>query len=407
MSGKSRSRISFVFLLLCATALLIIVPGAAAQETYSVELIGVVEALSLNTVTVNQQSVNISRAEINTALTVGALVEVEGTLGSDGSITAREVNAARPGVVAGEAELIGLLAGIRDTTLIVSGQIIDITGAEVRGVPEIGQWLRIHASVTGPNTWQAREVEVMTDDDTPRATTGDEFEITGTLERIDGSTVVVAGQSIDISSAEINDPLLIGTRVKVHVIAAAGVLTAREIELADPDDDDDDSENSNANANSNSNSNSNDNSNGNFNTNGNDNTRFVAAVTLEQAISEVRRVYPNAQIRRIELRTRFGDTLVWEIEIDGGIALIIDAQSGILLTIDRPGSGDNTNSNSNDNEDDDDSNENGNSNSNSNDNDDNGNDNEDGDNDNEDDDREDDHNDNGDDDGEDDDNDND
>jgi hypothetical protein len=379
MSVKNRSRISFFFLLLCAVAPLIFVPGAAAQEARSVELIGVIEALSLNTVTVNQQTVNISRAEINTALTLGTLVEIEGTFGLDGAISAREVNAARPGMLPGEAELTGLLTGVSDSAFVVSGQLIDTTGAEIRGLPATGVRVRIHASVTGPNMWRAREVEVFGDDDTTRTANSEAFEITGTLEQIDGTTVIVAGQAISISGAEINDPLIIGTRVKAHVsMAAGGILTAREIELADPDDEGD-----NSNANSNDNSNDNANSNSNFNTNSNDNTRFAGAVTLEQAIREVRRVYPTAQIRRIELRTRFEDTLVWEIEISGGIRLLVDAQSGTLLSIVRPGSDDNTNSNSNDNdnrndnEDDRGDNSNSNANSNRNDNDENGNDNED------------------------------
>ncbi|MBL8131345.1 MAG: PepSY domain-containing protein [Anaerolineae bacterium] len=364
MLSKRTTRFSTVILAICALALMILVPGAAAQDAQSVELVGVIEALTVSSITVNQQVVDIAGAELNTPLVVGALVQVEGAWRADGTIAAREVNAPGVGVQAGEAELVGTLESISGTLLVVNGQTIDATGAQIRGTLAIGQPVRIHAVAAGPFLWRAREVEQVqarVGDPSPSPIAG-EFEIVGTLDSIDGATVVVSGQIISLSGAEIKDPLVVGTLVKAHVSNIAGVLTAREIELALPGQAGDD--NSNANANSNDNS---DDDNG----NANDNVAVgsLPATSLQQAIAEVLRVYPTARIRSVELTTRFGGTLVWEIETNNRIEVIVDAQTGAILVIDRPGRGgadDNGNGNANDNGSDD--NSNGNSNDNSNDN---------------------------------------
>jgi uncharacterized membrane protein YkoI len=340
-----------LILLLTSLILAIMIPVAAAQDSaQTVELVGMIEAMSLNSITVNQQEVNTTQAEINVPLALTALVKVEGTLNEDGSITARQVNPAPAGAQPGEAELVGALESISGGVWVVNGQTIDVSAAQVTGTPAVGQRVRLHVLATGVNTWSAREAEIVPIDPAAPAPTpiAGEFEIVGTLQSISGRTLVVSGQSIDFISAEINDPLVIGTLVKVHVSQVNGVLVAREIELAQSDDAED---NGNANANvSDDNGNANtsdDNSNANSNDD-NANTSANVAFTAEQAIAEVLRVYPNAQIRSIELTTRFGGTVVWEIKIAGRIELIIDAQTGAILTIDRPGGGSgNSNGNSN------------------------------------------------------------
>lgn len=214
------------------------------------------------------------------------------------------------------------------------------------------------------------------------ATPTGETEITGTLERINSGTIVVAGQTISIVGAEINDVLVVGRSVKAHVSTVNGVLTAREVETVSTPDDD--NSNSNTNDNTDDNSNANDNTDDNSNSNANDNTddnsndntnTGAAAVTLQQAIDIVLAVYPTTDILSVELTTKFGGTPVWEVKIRNGIELNIDAQSALILTIDRRGDDDNSsgNANSNDNRDDDGGNSNGNVNSNDNRDDDNGN----------------------------------
>ncbi len=382
MFNQRLSRLSSLILVVFTLALLTMLPGVSAQVAQSVELVGMIEAMSVNTITVNQQEINTSQAQLNAQLVIGALVRVEGSLNEDGSITARQVNPAAPGEQPGEGELSGILESINGTILVINGQTIDVTGAQVTGTLAVGQQVRIHANATGLNTWRAREVEaVQAGAAGTQPPVMGEFEIVGTLESISGGTLTIAGQTISFVNAELKSPLVVGALVKAHVSNVNGVLVAREIELAFGDDDDgDDNANGNANANanlnanSNSNANSNGNTNANTNANGNANSNANVAFTVEQAIAEVLRVYPNAQIRSIELTTRFGGTLVWEIQIAGRIELIIDAQTGTILVIDQPGSGDDDNGNGNDNgnSNDDNSNDDG-SNGNGNSNDDNSN----------------------------------
>lgn len=365
MLGMRISRVSRVMLLICVAAVMAIIPVVSAQEAQTIELVGAIEALSLNTITVNQQVVNTRQAELKVQLVIGAMVHVEGELVPGSGIVAREINAVMAGVQAGEAELVGILESISGSTWMVGGQAVDVSGAEIQSQFAVREMLRIHAAAVGPNQWRAREIAAVRagqEDDAPAPTTG-EFEMVGTLESIDGTSLTVSGQAVNFTSAEIKGPLVIGTLVKLHVRVENGLLVAREVEpgryrFGDDDEDDDDNTNANANANVNSNTNTNVNANTNTNTNANanSNTSSAAAVSADQAITIVKRVYPNAVIRSIELTTRFGGTLVWEVAIGGGIELIIDAQTGVILVIDRPGSDDNSNQNgnSNDNRDDDD-----------------------------------------------------
>jgi hypothetical protein len=367
-------------LLLCVAAVMAVIPVVSAQEAQTIELVGAIEALSLNTITVNQQVVNTRQAQLNVQLVIGALVHVEGELVPGSGIVAREINAVMAGIQAGEAELVGILESVSGSTWMVGGQTVDVSGAEIQSQFTVRQMLRIHATAIGPNQWRAREIAAVRagqEDNAPVPAAG-EFEMIGTLESIDGTSLTVSGQAVNFTSAEIKGPLVIGTLLKLHVRLENGLLVAREVEpgryrFSDDDEDDDDNTNANANANVNANTNANvnTNSNANVNTNVNSNTSSAAAISADQAITIVKRVYPNAVIRSIELTTRFGGTLVWEVAIGGGIELIIDAQTGVILVIDRPGSDDNSNQNgnSNDNRDDDDDDDNGsnfNDNSNSN-----------------------------------------
>lgn len=201
-----------------------------------------------------------------------------------------------------------------------------------------------------------------------------ETEITGVLESITSGSIVVSGQTISVIDAEIKNMLVVGSTVKVHVSTVNGMLIAREVQTAPTASDNTNANsNDNTNTNENSNANSNSNTNDNTNSNSNDNTSITPTVTAQQAIDIVLAVYPTTNILSVELTSKFGGTLVWEVKIRNGIELNIDAQAATILTIDRRGDDNNQsnngnrNGNSNDNNDD-----NGNSNDNS---DDNGNDN--------------------------------
>ena len=353
----------------------IVVPGLA-QTTGEVELVGIVEAMTLNTVTINEQEIDVSTAEFNTSIEVGAIVQVEGTLNTDGMITARELNPVDEGTVPGEAELIGILESFDGTTMVVNGQTIDISIAGFNGAIRVGELVKVHATATDAGTWLTREVEPFVADENDSVAVG-EFEIIGTLEEIGDGFIVVSGQVISIVDAEVKDPLVPGVLVKVHLSEVNGELLAREVENANTDDNnnpnandnanvnqnDNANQNANASQNDNTNQNDNDNQNANDNDNQNDNTSTEPEISAQEAINIVLEIYPNTSIIAIELDDKFGGTLVWEIHTSHGLELNIDAQSGVILTIENDNNNTNDNSNINGN---DNSNNNVNNNSNNN-----------------------------------------
>ena len=75
-----------------------------------------------------------------------------------------------------------------------------------------------------------------------------------------------------------------------------------------------------------------------------------APFTAEQATNEVLRIFPNAVISTVEQITRPDGRLVWVVDSQQGIKVTVDVACGTVLTIDRPGAGeDNENGNTNDN----------------------------------------------------------
>ncbi|MBX3080153.1 MAG: PepSY domain-containing protein [Anaerolineae bacterium] len=304
------------------------------------ELIGVIQAMTSNTITVNQQVITTTGAEITTPLQIGVVVRVEGTLNADGSILARQITAVPAGVTPGEVEFIGTLESYSGTVMVVNGQTIDVSRAEIKPGVTVGQLVKVHATATGTGGWLAREVEPFSADASPHAP--DELEITGTLEAISADSIVVSGQQISIVGAEIHGTLVVGVRVRVHAARVDGVLVAREVELALSDD----NGNSNSNDNTDDNGNGNANGNGNSNDNSNDNGGAQPTITAQQAVEILLRVYPNAVITRIRLQNQSG-RLVWELRTAQGVRMIIDATTGNILTIEQRGRDDNSNGNSN------------------------------------------------------------
>ncbi len=168
-----------------------------------------------------------------------------------------QVTPPTPVLASNEFELVGVLDSISQTSLVVAGFTIDISGAEVQRGLLPGDIVKVHASV-GTAGLTAREVELASADDGLDDNSNDnsadnsndnsvddngndnsslpivpgEFEITGVLNSIQGSLWDVGGQLIDISGAELKDVIAVGDVIKVHVSNASGQLVAREAELA-------------------------------------------------------------------------------------------------------------------------------------------------------------------------------
>ncbi|HLV36673.1 MAG TPA: DUF5666 domain-containing protein, partial [Spirillospora sp.] len=224
----------------------------------NIELIGTIEAINADgSIVVNGQTISITTAELNVALTVGRQVKVEGTLMADGLIVAREVDAPdADDLDDDEVELSGVVESFDGTTLVIGGLSIDMRGAEFNSPVIVGQRIRIHASFDDDGNLVAREADNRFDDDRIPAPAGtpevrpsdddddddrrDEFEFRGLLQAIGDDFIVVAGRTIDITNAEIRGQLVVGRRVEVELVNRNGQLVAREVETRRDDNDDDD-----------------------------------------------------------------------------------------------------------------------------------------------------------------------
>ncbi len=257
--------------LILAFAVLWIAPHAFAQDsTHEVELVGPIEAISGSTLTVNGLTIDVSGAEINVALAVGTEVHVEGELLDDGTVAAYEVGPVEDGVLPGEVEMHGTLASLDAATAVVSGLTFDVSGAEVEDGLAVGDLVVVHASLSDTGTWIAREIssedetsvgddssgddarDDSSDDSVDDSSSDDsqdeseDFEIVGTLDQIGDGFIVVSGQQIDTTGAEVSDTLVLGMLVKVHVSLVDGALVASEVKptLASDDSMDDSSDDS-------------------------------------------------------------------------------------------------------------------------------------------------------------------
>jgi hypothetical protein len=247
--------------LLVALALLLAVPQVLArQDDDTVELVGLIETVRVDEIEVNGLLIYTAGAEINVPLEVDQPVKVEGALLTDGAIQAREIDAAERGLLPGEIEIVGTLASLDAFQAEVNGLVFDVRTAEVQSGLELGERVKVHASLSPEGTWIAREIEryipgeddMMDDqrDDGDDLDDKGEFEIVGTLDEIGDGFIQVSGQVIDTASAEIEGQLVIGALVKVEGYVIDGAWIAREVEPTglnvsafdddDMDDEDDD-----------------------------------------------------------------------------------------------------------------------------------------------------------------------
>ncbi|MBZ0284939.1 MAG: DUF5666 domain-containing protein [Anaerolineae bacterium] len=134
-----------------------------------IELTGAIEAMDLDTITINGQVIDLSVAEINVALEVDAVVKVQGWLMEDGTILAREVNDLNDdnqndNTPLDEVELVGMLSAYEDTTMTIAGQTIDVSSAEIEAGVKVGEIVKAHGTITDV-AWVAREVKLAQEDD--------------------------------------------------------------------------------------------------------------------------------------------------------------------------------------------------------------------------------------------------
>ena len=241
----------------------------------SFEFYGLVEAMAASMWTVSGEQVQVTvDTVIDADIAAGALVEVKGKV-VGGLMVADfiELKEAMPGAVGTEVEIFGTIESISGTVYVVGGKTINTDAStEITGVLAVGSFVKIHAALNADGTFQAREIELVTE---PAPDTGDdddqgedqddqgedqddqdedmdeeEVKLTGVLESMTAGLWVVDGVSFMVdSSTKIEGDPQVGDIVKIegHLQSDGATILAHEIELEDDasigsDDDSEDSD---------------------------------------------------------------------------------------------------------------------------------------------------------------------
>ncbi len=133
----------------------------AAPPVGQIELTGTITAIGTGTLTVNSLTIDTTQAEINTTLMVGDVVVIEGTLASDGTILAREVNAPEAKAVAAKAEITGTVDSITGNIMVINGQNVDVSNAEVAPGVVVGSLVKVEGTLASDGTLLASQVKLV------------------------------------------------------------------------------------------------------------------------------------------------------------------------------------------------------------------------------------------------------
>jgi hypothetical protein len=142
------------------------------------EFTGIFSAINGDVWTIDGRQVRITPAtEVKGSLQVGQVLKVHASPGADGVLVAREVELAAGAdddddddddddANPNEQEFTGVLSAINGEVWTVAGRQVRITsGTEVKGVLQVGDVIKVHASPGADGVLVAREVELAADDD--------------------------------------------------------------------------------------------------------------------------------------------------------------------------------------------------------------------------------------------------
>ncbi|MHB8857172.1 MAG: DUF5666 domain-containing protein [Bellilinea sp.] len=227
----------------------------------SFEFHGLVEAMAASMWTVSGEQVQVTvDTVIDADIAAGALVEVKGkVVGGLMVADSIELKESMPGAVGVEVEIFGTIESITGTVYVVGGKTVNTDAStEITGVLAVGSFVKIHAALNADGTFQAREIELVTE---PAPDTGDdddqgedqddqgedqddqdedmdeeEVKLTGVLESMTAGLWVVDGVSFMVdSSTKIEGDIQVGDIIKIEgqVQSDGTTVLAHEIELKD------------------------------------------------------------------------------------------------------------------------------------------------------------------------------
>ncbi len=270
-----------------ALALLLLLPTLISAQTpasTTIDFYGTIDSNLGGSLVINGRVVDIRSAQMNGLLLApGLTVHIRGESAPDGTIIAQQLELVPVGLLPGLVELNGSVTGLTGSELRLGNQVIDLRAAQVIGTLAVGQPVRVFASATNSNLWSARIVlgsdvipaalapvrtpEVVPPADAPQAAApvatpevippadaagvvapvttpellppvstpevSEEFRVEGRLEAVGSSAVIVDGQTYDISSARIDDPLTVGAFVRMEVFTSGGRFIVHRIRVED------------------------------------------------------------------------------------------------------------------------------------------------------------------------------
>ncbi len=263
-----------------ATPLPALLPIAAAPST-TVELRGIVSALDGATLTINNQVIDITSAQVAAGIGVGQQVRVYASLIGPNQWQAYSVelfNAAVPSATPTPNSAIPPTV-VPPTVPPSMGTPLPPTVPPPTGTPL--------PTTVPPAVGQSQFART--------------FELVGILDSVNDQIIVVSGLPISIVGAEIRAALTPGLPLELELYFADGVLTAREVDAED-----------------------------NLLVGG----RVVGVpLPAATAMAIMSGLLPNAIIREIELDRDFNGALIWELHTTDGQKIYIDAQTGVVLAI--------------------------------------------------------------------------
>lgn len=168
----SQTRFNLLSLLLVMGLLLVVTPVLAQDSESTIEFSGTINAIDGMVLTVDGLMVDVSAAETSLTLEVDMVVKVEGTLLDDGTVAASEVSAVEADDSSNDdtdvdtLELVGPLDSLGDSTAVVGGMEFDITGATIEAGLEVGDLVKVHASLSDDgSSWLASSIKRYDDTD--------------------------------------------------------------------------------------------------------------------------------------------------------------------------------------------------------------------------------------------------
>jgi hypothetical protein len=216
------------------------------------EFYGIVESTDSAGWVISGEMVQVTaETMIDPGVVVGSLVEVEGRI-IEGSLVAGKIHLEDQDRddddgskdKMNEVEFKGLIESINADVYMIAGKTVNTDAStEIKGMPAVGDLVKVHATLQADGGYLAREIEKEdaeddeADDDKEDADPKlNKVKFKGTLESINGSTWVVAGHSILVGlETKIKGDPQPGDLVEVEAFLQTDGVTylAHEIEVED------------------------------------------------------------------------------------------------------------------------------------------------------------------------------